>query len=354
VVTADGNVNMVNACQHSDLFWAIKGGGGGSVGVVTRMTLRTRELPETFGAVFGAIRASSNEAYKDLIAQAISFYKSALFNPHWGEQMIFRRENILQLNMVYQGLSQQQAEQIWAPFFDWVRANKAYAFLSEPRVVSLPARHFWDAKFLKQYAAPLIVADDRPGAPAKHILWAGDQGQVGWFIHGFQSAWLPESLLQDERQSALVDALFAGSRQWQLSLHFNKGLAGAPAAEIEAAKDTATNPAVLDAFALMICAGDGPPAYSGLPGKGPDLSVAREEAARIDQAAMEILSVAPRAGAYVSESNYFQRDWQSAFWGANYARLAAVKQAYDPSGLFFVHHGVGSEAWSADGFTRLP
>jgi hypothetical protein len=30
-----------------------------------------------------------------------------------------------------------------------------------------------------------------------------------------------------------------------------------------------------------------------------------------------------------------------------------VKKHYDPSGLFFVHHGVGSEDWSADGFTRL-
>jgi hypothetical protein len=31
----------------------------------------------------------------------------------------------------------------------------------------------------------------------------------------------------------------------------------------------------------------------------------------------------------------------------------AVKEKYDPDGLFFVHHGVGSERWSADGFTRL-
>jgi len=30
-----------------------------------------------------------------------------------------------------------------------------------------------------------------------------------------------------------------------------------------------------------------------------------------------------------------------------------VKNRYDPDGLFFVHHGVGSERWSADGFTRL-
>jgi len=26
---------------------------------------------------------------------------------------------------------------------------------------------------------------------------------------------------------------------------------------------------------------------------------------------------------------------------------------YDPTGLFFVHNGVLSESWSADGFTKL-
>jgi hypothetical protein len=29
-----------------------------------------------------------------------------------------------------------------------------------------------------------------------------------------------------------------------------------------------------------------------------------------------------------------------------------VKDRYDPNGLVFVHHGVGTEAWSADGFTK--
>jgi hypothetical protein len=33
--------------------------------------------------------------------------------------------------------------------------------------------------------------------------------------------------------------------------------------------------------------------------------------------------------------------------------LAKVKAKYDPHGLFFVHHGVGSERWSEDGFTPL-
>src|SRR4029434_487592 len=59
VVTADGVVRIANACTHPDLFWGLKGGGGGSLGVVTRVTLRTRELPEYFGAVSGTIQARS-------------------------------------------------------------------------------------------------------------------------------------------------------------------------------------------------------------------------------------------------------------------------------------------------------
>ena len=67
----------------------------------------------------------------------------------------------------------------------------------------------------------------------------------------------------------------------------------------------------------------------------------------------ELKKVAPDAGSYVAESSFFERGWQKSYWGPNYARLRAIKRKYDPSGLFFVHHGVGSEEWSADGFTRL-
>ena len=41
VVTADGKVLIANGCTNPDLFWALKGGGGGSLGVVTKVTLAT-------------------------------------------------------------------------------------------------------------------------------------------------------------------------------------------------------------------------------------------------------------------------------------------------------------------------
>src|SRR5262249_10199328 len=45
VITADGAMQIANACTNPELFWAIKGGGGGSLGVVAKLTLRTRKLP---------------------------------------------------------------------------------------------------------------------------------------------------------------------------------------------------------------------------------------------------------------------------------------------------------------------
>lgn len=351
IVTADGKVRIANARTNPELFWGIKGGGGGSLGVVTRLTLRTHELPHTFGAIFGAIRAATPTAYKSLIARSIAFYAEALFNPHWGEQLVFRGDNSMRLSMVFQGLEQAEAEAVWKPFLDWVRTQPDLAFAQEPKVVTLPARHFWDADFMRQHAPSFIREDTRDGAPRNHVIWAGDEGQVGQFLQGYRSGWLPASLLRAGEQERLVDALFECTRHWGMSLHFNKGLAGAPKEAIERSRQTATHPGMIDAFALAITGSEDSPAFPGMPGPGPDLATAREAARRIDLSMDALLKAAPDAGSYVSESNYFERDWQRSFWGSNYPRLLAVKQKYDPEGLFFVHHGVGSEGWSEDGFT---
>ena len=109
----------------------------------------------------------------------------------------------------------------------------------------------------------------------------------------------------------------------------------------------------LGALALAIIGGEDPPAFPGVPGHRPDLEVDRRNARAIGKAINELKSVAPGAGSYFAESDFFEPDWQTSYWGPNYSRLLSIKKKYDPDGLFFVHHGVGSEDWSADGFTRL-
>jgi FAD/FMN-containing dehydrogenase len=47
VVTADGQIRQVDADHHPDLFWAIRGGGG-NLGVVTKLQLRLVEVDEVY------------------------------------------------------------------------------------------------------------------------------------------------------------------------------------------------------------------------------------------------------------------------------------------------------------------
>jgi FAD/FMN-containing dehydrogenase len=351
IVTADGSVRIANPHTNPDLYWAIKGGGGG-FGVVTRMTLRTHELPEFFGGVFLAIKVGSDDAHRRLIGKIVEFYAEKLFNPHWGEQLIFGPD-VLAISMVFQGLGGQEAETIWRPFFDWVAASpQDFTVVGAARVLPAPARHFWDRALLELIPG-VVLSDDRPGAPEDNIFWTGNLGEAGIVWHGYQSAWLPASLLKPDQREKLSDALFAATKHGGVSLHVNKGLAGAPADAIEAAKDTAINPAVVDAFALAISAKGEQPAYPGVAGHEPDVAAARQHAEAIARAMGELRKLTPGPGSYVLETNFFEPNWQDAFWGANYPKLRAIKDKYDPAGLFFVHHGVGSEDWSGDGFTRV-
>ena len=349
VVTADGAVRVVNACRNPDLFWAIKGGGGGTFGVVTRVTVRTHDLPEYFGGAFGRIQAKSADAFRRLIARFVDFYAANLLNPHWGEQISLEPNNSLKISMVCQGLSSTRVKEIWKPFFDWANSSPDEVTVADKLGAGVgQARQWWNVPGNNS-----LIPDKREGAPKHHAWWKGDQDQVGAFLHGYDSLWLPASLLQASQRVRLGDALFAASRHKKLELHFNKGLAGAPAEALAASRNTSTNPKVLDAFALVIIADGERPSYPGLARPAMNVEAAEKNKRNIDLAAAELRRIVPNAGSYVSESNFFNRDWQEDYWGVNYSRLRLIKKKYDPDGLFFVHHGVSSEEWSADGFTRL-
>jgi FAD/FMN-containing dehydrogenase len=354
IVTADGAVRIANAATNPDLFWALKGGGGGTFGVVTRVTLRTHELPATVGGVNATVHAHTDAAFRRLIGRFVAFYAERLATPQWSDTVTIGRNNRLNIGMECLGLDQVQAEAIWQPFFAWVAAaGNDYSFTQPIRVFAGPAQRRWDPDFLRARLPGVVRTDDRPGAPRDNIYWTANVAEAGHYIFGYESVWLPAALLAADRQNALADALFATSRIWPMELHFQKGLAGAPPEAIAATRDTAINPAVLDAFVLVIIGSEGAPAYPDLPGYSPDFANARHDAAEVAKAMAELRKVVPEPGSYLAETSYFERDWQKSFWGTNYPRLRQIKDKYDPGGLFFVHHGVGSEDWSVDGFEKL-
>ena len=183
---------------------------------------------------------------------------------------------------------------MWQPFLDWIAAApQDYRLTCKPTIPDMPARNWWDSEFHKKYTADVIISDPRPGANPRDFSWTGDHDQIGAFWRGFETLWLPASLLPGDQQQRLADALYAASRHWSFEIQFDKGLAGAPDDALAASRDTATNPAVLTAFGLALIGSFGPPAYPGIPGYAPNLTEARGEATMIANAMGELRKVGP-------------------------------------------------------------
>ena len=246
IVTADGEVRIANACTNPDLFWGIKGGGGGSLGVVTRLTLRTRELPETFGGMFGRDQGIVGRCLSGIDRKGRGLLPERPFQSplgrtdrlHVGHREYFDgvpgpepaagRGDLGALHRLgwrAQGIFLRKAAQ---------RPGAAgQEFLGSGILQASTRREYWLRMIDRVRPQPTWCGR------ATRSRWAGSSTAI-------KSAWMPASLLRKDRQSQLVDALFASTRHWDVGVHFNKGLAGAPADEIDAARNTATNPDALE------------------------------------------------------------------------------------------------------------
>ena len=60
----------------------------------------------------------------------------------------------------------------------------------------------------------------------------------------------------------------------------------------------------------------------------------------------QLSRLTPGGGAYLSEADFLQPDFQTTLYGQNYYKLRAVKDKYDPQHLFYTLTGVGSENWN--------
>jgi FAD binding domain/Berberine and berberine like len=340
VVTADGEIVTANAYQHPDLFWALRGGGGGTFGIASTMTFRTHPTPETVSAVAGTIRASSARDYGRLVGALVRLLPD-LGEYHWGEQIGLGPDNTVELFMIAPNLTDEQARAIWQPFLDWV-GGQPDSYSSDAFIATVPFDRFWDGRWWEEWAPQMICWDERPGQPPGHFWWANNQGEVSWYMEAYQSRWLPVGLFEDSPDTA-ADALLRASRVWPLQLHASKGLSGASSEVLRRERTTSVNPAAFDAATLVIIASAQQQAYPGVPGHKPDRALGAAHARRVTEAAGFIRDVTPGSGSYVNETDYFEPDWQRSFWGTNYPRLLEIKQLYDPANMFRVHHGVGSE-----------
>jgi FAD/FMN-containing dehydrogenase len=340
VVTAAGEIVTVNSDLRPDLFWALRGGGGGTFGVVTKVTMRTHDMPRTIAAVTGSAAAKSDEGFRWLVGEVTKLLVD-LCDSNWGEHISINPDNTIVFGLLAVDVDHAVLQARMGPLARLAdRWPELLTF--DVRVETTDFAAHWDAASWDRACPEAIRHDRRRAASPDHFWWASNQEEISSYIAAIESCWLPGRLLQREPRG-VADALFRASRQWPVRLDLNKALWGAAADAQRRDRATAINPAVFDAAALVLAFSVQQFAFPGIAGYEPDMRLAAASARGARDAIAIMRALSPGAGTYSNEASYFEPDWQEAFWGENYPRLLEIKRRYDPDNVFRVHHGVGSE-----------
>ncbi|MEY3733870.1 MAG: hypothetical protein RL347_1229 [Actinomycetota bacterium] len=349
VVLASGKIVTANAYQNSDLYWALKGGGGGTFGVVTHMTYIAHPEPKISGWIGGPITAKSDAAYRELLQRYVEFAGSTLSDPTWGEGVILNEDyafadrfdtglNKMQVGTTFLDITTEEAQAAWEPFLAPLRARPE-DYTVEVAFSSQPFRNRWNPTTRE------AIFDNRRNAPAGYFWWTGNAAEVGAYWGAYDGRGVPWSMTQGDNARTLAQGLFDASRTSLILWQTNKALYGEHPEARARDEQTSINPAVFDNVAFITVGAWSRNKYPGIAGHEPDRAVSQAQYDGVMAASANIHKVTPGGGSYSNEGSYFQKGWQTEFWGANYDRLLAVKKKYDPTNMFTVHKGVGSEGY---------
>ncbi|PHH68130.1 hypothetical protein CDD82_811 [Ophiocordyceps australis] len=320
VVTPDGRFITATHKNHADLFWALRGGGGSTFGVTTSVVVRLlpRIPTTTLWFSFTASGSVSNETFWQGVR--------AVF----GSSEDLTRAGI----MGYMSLRRN-------PPLD---GNASYSLSFEPFMAPNIS-----AEALTSTMKPITDQLNLLGIPYKSNMTSYASYHSAWL-----DTWPPDQLRVAEPNS--VDGSWLFTRQvLKEPGHFNKSLQAiqqvveegyditgfvmAPRNpyKVENAASASLRNNVIFVTTSIVLSQTPTPAQ---------LRAAQDKMMNgILQSWREAAPTDMMAGSYSNEGNVGDVNWRQDLFGANYNRLLQIKRRVDPSSLFYVPAGVGSEEW---------
>jgi hypothetical protein len=318
VVTPDGKILVANACQNQDLFWALRGGGGATFGVIVSFTLALYPDEPTSLVQAGIVTLVNNSAhFYEAAAWAFSQYP-AIVDAGWAGY-----GEIAPSNTPVPGIGSSFG-------VDWFGFGRPEAQIIE---------------FITGLAT--YITETWPGEFEPYL-------GVTVNFSSFYAFWGPNT---DTGSPVGVD-LVVGSRLLDKTAIDNPNLSsyleraigpgGGLMQNMIGGLGVHSKPLSLNAVcpAWRI-------AYShSVTGAGwaPFDTVAETQQLNQLNGYLEALTeLAPNTGAYVNEADPFETNYHEVFWGSNYPRLLSIKKAVDPHGVFWCRVCVGNEGWQEVG-----
>ncbi|EFQ95236.1 hypothetical protein PTT_06823 [Pyrenophora teres f. teres 0-1] len=319
VVSPIGEFVTANSTSNKELFWALKGGGGGSFGVVTSITFKVyKDVP----VATATWTLESSKIGKDKFwAATKAFFDRAIDNVDAGAYSYNRIAP-----------SADDFTSTMQPFFGPNKTASQLNTMLAPYLSKLTA--------LNIPFSPKVTA-----YPGFYKAWLAQfplepQADISSYV---ASRLFPRSNFATETGRNLT---FNVLRQTVESGHPLLAFNVAPVLSPSNAPN-AVNPAWRNAVYHIITSTS----------ISPDSSADEKLAARdslTNGTMLKWRNIAPSSGAYLNEADRMEPDWQRSFWGDNYGRLLALKRDIDSKDLFWVDKGVGSERWRVESFDGVP
>ncbi|RPD62916.1 FAD-binding domain-containing protein [Lentinus tigrinus ALCF2SS1-6] len=310
MISSNGTRLTANAHRNTDLFFALRGGGGGTYGVVTSVTYQTHTNLPLISAVFSAT-PSGSQTSRVLQTLLTDFMKAlpGLSDAGWGGTAFLGADatgNVaLSGSFVLFNGTMVSANQSTSPFFSAVNrlASTAGNLTFTTSLTPFDSFQTW------------YTAMSAQGANV-----AGSNGALGSWL-------LPRDVI--EKQPEHVAETLLPLTGLVMGLY-----AGGAVARVDP-NAMGLNPAWRTTLLHTIFA-------TGWV-EGTPVDVIDSLVDQVRQNMTNLRALAPDSGAYFNEASLVEPDPLKAFFGDHRTTLKAIKRIYDPIDMFVVPEGIGSD-----------